>query len=128
LKRLTLIFLFISSIGVRGQASYDGLIGVYKSTGDKFEKYSTLTLEKENRFIYKYGAGGCQGEVMGTWTIENKRLKLTNDKVFLNNETIVYPNLSLTTWTIKKTGVKPDKLIDSGCVKDNHLHKKVKMK
>jgi hypothetical protein len=122
LKRLTLILLTIISLNVRGQNSTDGLIGVYESKGNKFERYSILILNKDNVFIYKYGVGGCQGEIKGKWTIENKKVKLTNDQEFLNHGTIVYPDMSLTTWTVKKIGVKPDKLVDSGCVKESQLH------
>ncbi|MCH7415849.1 hypothetical protein MM213_20280 [Belliella sp. R4-6] len=116
----------IISFSVRGQDSTFGLIGVYESTQNKFERYSILILEKDKKFIYKYGVGGCQGEVKGTWTIQDKRLEFLNDQEFLNNDIINYPNLALTTWTIKKKGIKPDKLVNSGCVKDNKLHVKNK--
>ena len=67
----------------------------------------------------------CQGEVKGKWTIESKRLNFTNDKEFLDNETIVYPKLGLSTWTVKKIGVKPGKAaVEGGCVKDGELHLK----
>ena len=114
----------ICIINCLGQDSTDELIGVYESTSNKFERYSVLVLEKDNRFIYKYGVGACQGEVKGKWTIEDKRLKFTNDNEFLDNETIVYPNLGLSTWTVKKIGVKPEKAVDSGCAKDGELHLK----
>jgi hypothetical protein len=126
LKLLTSIVLTIISLTVRGQDSTDGLIGVYESMDNKFERYSILTLNKDKVFIYKYKVGGCQGEVKGKWTIENKKVRLTNDQEFLNHETIVYPDMSLTTWTVKKIGVKPDNLVDSGCVKENQLHIKKK--
>lgn len=120
----TLIFLTVISLSVRGQESSDELIGVYESMGNKFERYSILILSKDNLFIYKYGVGGCQGEIKGKWTIENKKVKLTNDREFLNHKTIVYPDMSLTAWTVKKNGIKPDHLVDSGCVKENQLHRK----
>ena len=84
-----------------------------------------MILEKNNRFTYKSGLGGCQTEVKGTWTVENKKLKFTNDKEFTDNGTILYPDLGLTTWTIKKTGIKPDGLLDKGfCFKVDKLHRK----
>jgi len=81
-------------------------------------------LDKDNRFIYKSGLGGCQVEITGTWTVEKKKIKFTNDKEFMDNETILYPNLGQTTWTVKKFGIKPDKGVDSGCVKDGKLHRR----
>ncbi|AXE18383.1 hypothetical protein DR864_11805 [Runella rosea] len=108
----------------KGQSTHDGLIGVYESTSNGFEKYSIIILDKDNRFAYKAGLGGCQVEVKGTWIIEKKKLKLTNDNEFLNKETVYYPNLGLTTWTITRNGIKPDGLVDSGCVKDDKLHRR----
>lgn len=48
-----------------------------------------MILDKENRFIYKSGLGGCQTEVKGTWIVENKKLKFTNDTEFTNDGTIL---------------------------------------
>ncbi len=117
----------IISLAFLGQDSNDALIGVYESMDNKFERYSILILEKDKVFIYKYGGGGCQGEIKGKWTIANKKVKLTNDQEFLYHETIVYPDMSLTSWTVKKIGIKPDKLVDSGCLKENQLHIKKKL-
>lgn len=123
MTRLTFILLFFTTTTF-GQGGHDGLLGTYESTDNAFERYSIVILDKEYRFIYKSGLGGCQVEVTGTWTIENKKLKFTNDKEFLDNDIIHYPNLGLTTWTIKKLGIKPDKIVDSGCVKDDKLHRR----
>ncbi len=100
------------------------LFGVYYSTDNRFERYSTMILSKDYHFIYKSGLGGCQVEVIGTWTIKDEKIWFTNDKKFLGNDTIRYPDLSLTTWTIKRRGIRPDELVDSGCVKEHGLFKK----
>ena len=84
-----------------------------------------MILEKDNRFTYKSGLGGCQVEVKGTWMIDHKKLKFINDKEFTDDGTLLYPNRGLTTRTIKKTGIKPDGLLDKGfCFKDDKLHRK----
>ena len=122
---LTIIVIIISTLDTtRGQTSTDGLIGEYFSLENKFEGYSTMTLEKENRFTYSYGIGGCRGEIKGKWAIEDKKLRFENDSSFLDNKTIHYPDLGQTTWTIKKIGIQPDKIVDSGCVKSDKLHMK----
>ena len=123
MTRLTFILILFTTT-VSGQRGHDGLLGTYESTDNGFERYSIMILNQDNRFIYKSGIGGCRVEVTGTWTIENKKLKFTNDKEFLDKDTIRYPNLGLTTWTIKKLGIKPDKLVDCGCVKDDKLHRR----
>lgn len=125
MTKLTLILIFVTT-ATFGQGGHVGLLGTYVSTDNKFERYSTIILSKDYRFTYKSGLGGCQVEVEGTWIIEGKKLKFTNDKEFLNNETIRFPDLGTTRWTIKKFGIKPDALIDSGCVKDDKLHRKTK--
>lgn len=112
------------SLNAWAQESNDRLIGVYESIANKFDRQSVLILDKDSRFIYKYGVGGCRGEVTGNWKIENKRLALTNDNEFLGNDTINYPDLGLSSWTVKRNGLKPDKIVDSGCLKDNKLHRK----
>jgi hypothetical protein len=121
MTKLAFILIFFTTTTF-GQSRHDGLLGTYESIDNGFERYSIVALNQDNRFIYRSGLGGCQVEVTGTWTIENKKLKFTNDKEFLVNNTIRYPNLGLTTWTIKKLGIKPDKIVDSGCVKDDKLH------
>jgi len=83
-----------------------------------------MILSKDYHFIYKSGLGGCQVEVKGTWTIKDEKIWFTNDKKFLGNDTSRYPDLSLTTWTIKRRGIRPDELVDSGCVKEDGLFKK----
>jgi len=123
MTRLTYIIIFFTATTF-GQGEHDGLWGTYESTDNGFEKYSIVVLKKDYSFIYKSGLGGCQVEVTGTWTIENKKLKFTNDKEFLDNDIIHYPNLGLTTWTIKKLGIKPDKIVDSGCVKADKIHRR----
>lgn len=127
MTRFTIILLLALQTTITwAQKSDEKIIGAYYSTANKFERYSILILENDNKFIYKYGVGGCQAEVKGNWRTEGKKLRLTNDDEFLNNDIIKYPDMSLTTWSIKRTGVKPDKIIDSGCVKDNKLHVKKK--
>ncbi len=122
---LTIIVIILSTLDTtRGQTSTDELIGEYFSLENKFESYSTMTLEKDNRFTYNYGIGGCRGEVKGKWTIENKKIRFENDTSFLHNKTIHYPDLGQTTWTVKKIGIQPDKIVDSGCVKSDKLHMK----
>ncbi|MGF1638992.1 MAG: hypothetical protein ACFCUU_18090 [Cyclobacteriaceae bacterium] len=124
MKQLILILLTIISLHVHGQSSSEGLVGIYESVGNKFERHSILILKKDSVFIYKYGVGGCQGEIKGNWIIENNKVRFTNDQEFLNHQTIFYPNLSLATWTVKKNAVKPDSLVDSGCIKENQIHLK----
>ena len=123
MRRLTFILVLLTTTTF-GQEVHDGLLGTYESTENGFERYSTVVLSKNYRFTYKSGRGGCQVEVKGTWTFENKKLKFVNDKEFLSNETIHYPDLSLTTWTVKKIGIKPDKFVESACVTDDNLHRK----
>ncbi|MBX2970102.1 MAG: hypothetical protein KF803_12090 [Cyclobacteriaceae bacterium] len=120
---ITLI-IFLTVDVVRGQTNTDGLIGEYFSIENKFESFSTMILEKDNRFIYSYGIGGCRGEVKGTWTIRDKKLEFKNDSTFLDNKIIKYPDLGQTAWTVKKIGIQPDKIVDSGCVKSDKLHMK----
>jgi hypothetical protein len=108
----------------RGQTSTDGLIGEYFSIENKFESFSIINLERDNRFTYSYGIGGCRAEVKGKWKIQDKKLVFKNDSSFLNNKEIRYPDLGQSTWTVKKTGVQPDKIVDSGCLKTDKLHLK----
>jgi hypothetical protein len=123
MTRLTLLLIFFTATTF-GQGEHDRLLGTYESTSNGFERYSVVILNKGHRFIYKSGLGGCQVQVTGTWAIENKKLKFTNDKAFLDNDTIHYPNLALTTWTIRKLGIKPDKKVDGGCMEDDKLHRR----
>jgi len=106
------------------QDDNNGLQGTYQSIDNGFERYSTMILLTDNRFIYKTGVGGCQVKVTGTWTSNKGRLNFRNDDEFLNHSTIFYPNLSLVTWTVKKFGIKPEGTVDSGCLKDDKLHRK----
>ncbi len=71
--RLTILLTLICVATTFGQSSRDGLVGVYKSNANSFERYSMMTLEKNNRFVYKYGLGGCQGEVKGNWKVVDKK-------------------------------------------------------
>jgi hypothetical protein len=124
MRRLTFLLVLLTSL-TKGQSTHDGLVGAYESKSNGFEWSSVMILEKKNRFTYTSALGGCQTEVKGTWTVEDKKLKFTNDKEFTDHGTILYPNLGLTTWTIKKTGIKPDGLLDKGfCFKDDKLHRK----
>lgn len=122
--RLTIILTLIWATTSYGQSSRGGLIGVYKSNGNSFERYSIVTLETNNRFVYKYGLGGCQGEVKGTWKIVGKKMVFENDPIFLDDSTIHYPNLGLTTWTVKTIGIRPEQTVDSGCLKEDNIHLK----
>jgi hypothetical protein len=122
--RLTIIITLIWTVTSYGQSSRGGLIGVYKSNENSFERYSIMTLETNNRFIYKYRLGGCQGEVRGKWKIVDKKIAFENDPSFLNDSIIHYPNLGLTTWTVKTIGIKPEGPVDSGCMKEDNLHLK----
>lgn len=122
--RLTILLTLICGATTFGQSSRGGLVGVYKSNANSFERYSIMTLETNNRFVYKYGLGGCQGEVKGTWKVVDKKIVFENDAAFLNDSIIHYPNLGLATWTVKTIGIKPEQAIDAGCVKDDNLHLK----
>jgi hypothetical protein len=124
-SRLTILLTLIWTTALFGQTtSRDGLIGVYKSNGNSFERYSIMTLEANSRFTYRYGLGGCQGEVKGIWKVIDKKISFENDPSFLNDSIVRYPNLGSTTWTVKTIGIKPEQTIDSGCLKDNNLHLK----
>lgn len=124
MKKLTIIILAFVFCSFYGQKDYNGLIGTYDSRDNRFEFYSIMILQKDNRFVYKYGVGGCQGEVTGNWIVENKKLKFTNDNEFLNNETTFYPNLGLLYWTVKKFGIKPDEKVDNCFFETEVLHSK----
>ena len=119
---LTIILTLIWTIKSYGQTSQDGLIGVYASSENKSERYSVMTLEPKNRFTYKYGLGGCQGEVKGQWKIINKKIAFENDPSFLNDSIVHYPNLGLTSWAVKTIGIKPEQMVDTGCLKEDNLH------
>ena len=112
----------VSNLTVQGQDKTSGMVGVYRSRANEFERWSIMILLEKHRFIYKYGTGGCQAEIKGNWEIENKKLIFKNDKEYLKNDIMFYPNLNQTTWTIKKLGIKPDSLIDTGCLKVTQLH------
>lgn len=86
MPQITFILVLLTCFA-KGQSTREGLVGVYESTG--FDRHSTMILDKENRFIYKSGLGGCQTEVKGTWIVENKKLKFTNDTEFTNDGTIL---------------------------------------
>lgn len=122
--RLTTILTLVCVATTFGQSSRSGLVGVYKSNANSFERYSIMTLETNNRFVYKYGLGGCQGEVKGNWKVVDKKIVFENDAAFLNDSIIHYPDLGLTTWTVKKIGIQPEQVVDAGCLKDDNLHLK----
>ncbi len=126
MTQLTIVFIFIVSFTVHGQGTYDRLVGVYKAKDNAFEKWSVLKLYGDKRFTYGYGVGGCQDEIKGTWDIKGKKLIMTTDKEYLEDKTIFYPDMSLTSWTIKKNGIKPNGSIDSGCVQETRIHLKEK--
>lgn len=120
--RLTLSLTLFCVATTFGQSNRRGLVGVYKSNGNSFERYSVMTLETNNRFVYKYGLGGCQGEVKGNWSVVDKKIVFENDAAFLNDSITHYPNLGLTTWTVKTIGIRPEQAVDAGCLKDDNLH------
>jgi len=125
MTRLTFILIFFAALTARGQQRHDGLIGAYQAKGG-FEKYSILVLKADKSFTYEYGLGGCQGEVEGTWIVKKNKLILTNDNEFLGKEIAVHPDMSLTSWTIKKKALKPDGMVDCGCVKETRKHFRMK--
>lgn len=118
--QIILVLTFANS--VFGQSTVNGLIGIYESRDNAFERFSSMILSEQNRFTYKYGAGGCQGEVTGTWKVENQQLIFENDPQFLNNGIIFYPDLSLTSWKIKRIGIQPNDDVNTGCLKETGLH------
>lgn len=124
MTRPTILFLFLVSFNAHGQGANKRLVGTFAPKNNAFEQWSVLTLQGDQRFTYNYGVGGCQDEISGTWDVKGKKLIMTNDKKFLNHDTIFYPDMSLTTWTIKKKGVKPNGSVDSGCIKETRLHSK----
>lgn len=121
---LTIILTLVWTATSYGQSSRGGLMGIYKSNGNSFERYSIMTLETNNRFVYKYGLGGCQGEVKGSWKNVDKKITFENDPLFLNDTIVQYPNLGLTTWAVKTIGIKPEQAVDSGCLKEDNVHLK----
>jgi len=106
------------------QSSQDKLVGIYSSNANKFERYSVMSLEADKRFTYKYGLGGCQGEVKGTWEISDRKVKFKNDLVFTSDSIVLHPNLGLSTWSVNGRGIRPDQAVDSGCLKEDNLHLK----
>lgn len=104
----------------------DDLNGIYHSVNNKFERASVLILKSDSTFIYKYAVGGCQAEITGRWNQKEKMIEMTNDPEFFNSDSIIYPDMSRENWMIKKKGLKPTGPIDSGCLVEAGLHKKVK--
>ena len=116
-------------------------LGNYNSVDNKFEKWSILLLQKENRFVYKYGQGGCQGEVTGSWIKKGNYLLLENGSEYINNEnnktdllqvndTLAmeiplpfYPNPGKVKWKIKGNSLKTEDEIDTGCFYEKGIHK-----
>ena len=109
------------------QTTGDSIIGVYEAIDSKPDSivptYSILKIENNNRFTYKFGCGDIGGEITGTWTVNGKKLKLTNDKKYLDSKTITYPKIN--SWTILPNGLKPDKTIEFWC-KFGKVHLKKK--
>lgn len=122
MTRLTILFILTIAFTASGQETNDRLVGVYKAKDNAFEKWSILTLQRDKRFKYEFGVGGCQGEITGTWDTKENKLLMTTDKEFLDDENIFYPDMSLTTWSIRKKGIKPNGSVDSGCVKETRIH------
>jgi len=116
--KLLMIFISISwSLSLSGQTTENGLIGNYYSIENKFEKSAIIELKKDGTFEFKYALGGCQGEISGLWTIENKKIRFKNDLEYRN----ALPDLSLFLWTVKKNGIRPDGEINCGCLKPKKI-------
>lgn len=97
------------------------------------------TVKVRNGRLPKMGTFGIHGQkpitidiVWNPCTLKQDALNmgnqliLTNDNEFLRNKIIDYPDMSLTTWTIRKRGVKPNHIVDSGCVKEKRMHLRMK--
>lgn len=116
--KLLALFISISScLNLRGQVAENGLVGNYYSSENKFEKFAAIELKKDGTFEFKYALGGCQNEIIGLWTIENKKLRFKNDLEYRN----ALPDLSLFLWTVKKNGIRPDGEINCGCLKTKKI-------
>ena len=102
-----------------------------------------MELTENGIFKYKYGLSACQGEITGAYSINNNRIRFKNDtefmKEYLESERdsliksdstfigigiLIYPDLSLTEWKIKKNSIKPISEIDCGCIIEKGKHKK----
>ena len=119
-------------------AQENGLTGVYSSVNNKFERWSTMTLNGDSTFIYNYGLGGCQAEIKGTFTVRNSKIEFANDSEITSNEIVnltesdsliseigtpFYPNLSLVDWKVGNNFIKPLGTVDSGCLQESAKHK-----
>lgn len=120
------ILTVFSLIACRTQKVYVGktsLSGVYISVDSKFERLSSLTLQRDSSFVYKYLLGGCQDKITGKWTVVQNEVNL---KTNINKDTVQYhmPDLNNIRWSVTKAGLKPDRIIDNGCFQTTSLHKK----
>jgi hypothetical protein len=122
--KMFLIFLLMGLCGLANAQISSPLVGTFTSEGNKFERTSVMILFPNNRFKYKYAIGACQGEVTGTFMVDKNTLTFENDSLFLNNKNIVYPNLALSRWKVTRIGIKPEREVDSGCLKEVSMHLK----
>jgi hypothetical protein len=126
MKNIILIFLIIGFPFKRNET--ENLIGTYHSENNKFERLFVMQLNENDKFIYSYSLGGCQGEITGTYIVSNNRIKFSNDKEFLDDAKNsefgkpIYPNLSLIEWKIKGNYIKPQSKINCGCFVENGKH------
>ncbi|WP_336129349.1 hypothetical protein [Mesoflavibacter sp. CH_XMU1422-2] len=141
--KIILSLLTITFLVLFGQNTKTELVGTYYSVDNEFERWSIIELQADGTFKYKYGLSACQAEITGTYSVANKKIRFKNDreytKKYLQSERDsiiksdstfigigipVYPDLSLTEWKIKKSGIKPMSEIDCGCIIENGKHKK----
>ena len=121
-----LLLIFTISCIAQNNGQKNDLFGKFYSKNNGFEKWSIVELKKDGRFIYNYGLSACQAEITGTYIVVNKRIIFKNDLEFLNDKidelSPFYPDMSLTKWKIKKNFIKPENVVDSGCIKDKGKH------
>ena len=146
MKRLLFLVLYISSCSIsQGQIDTNKIIGEYRSTLNRFERWSIMIIKEKNRFEYSYLLGGCQAVVTGNWSIKDSFLNFKNDSEFLinpNDSTLIgqasdtlsfyihnpyYPDLSKINWRIGKNWIRPSKKIETGCFFEKGKHKKIKI-
>jgi len=115
---------FVISMPGNGQSNSVAIAGTYALSNRI--NYSIISIRNNYTFTYTYGLEGCVGEVTGTWRINRNKLFFKNDSAYLNNSSICYPDLSLSSWTVKKNGIKPADAITCTCSDIRFLHYKIK--
>ncbi len=143
MKKYIIILALMLKANVYGQLPETTIYGTYYSKGNKFERWSIMTINSDSTFLYEYGVGGCQADISGTWARVNNFLVFKNDFEYTDeyfksldstsamNDTLVilmpkafYPDLGRIWWKIKKRSIKPMKPIDTGCLIEKNNHKK----